>query len=442
MWRGHDVTYSELGALITDKQSRIATNTARITELEALIVDKQNRIAALNPDTRAARIAELEALIITHQERIESLTTRNGELTALITAHETRITGLNTRNTELAALITVHETRVTELTDRNAELASLITGHEERSIFLGQRNEVLTTQRETFQAELDALLATGCNDPAAGSNVTFLHSDHLGRPKFATNANGDIVWDEGITTPFGIQITAMAAQTQALMFPGQYEDLETTGAGVTLSHNWHRTYDPMLGRYLQSDPIGLAGGLNRYAYVGGNPNSLVDPTGEIGIVGALVSIGTGFIISKLTGCDYTLQDALLDGALGFIGGGGISKLNKLYRINKAHKIARGRNLTRNPKASKGIEEYVGPGSNRARERMSIKHRPAVQAKGKHSQYPRIEWRTGRNTWKDPFSGKLGGPTDYRISHVPLEPKWVEPAAGAVIGAGRNLACEC
>ena len=71
----------------------------------------------------------------------------------------------------------------------------------------------------------------------------------------------------------------MAAQTQALMFPGQYEDLETTGTGVTLSHNWHRTYDPALGRYLQSDPIGLAGGLNRYAYVGGNPVIWVDPTG-------------------------------------------------------------------------------------------------------------------------------------------------------------------
>ncbi|WP_026942737.1 RHS repeat-associated core domain-containing protein [Hellea balneolensis] len=135
------------------------------------------------------------------------------------------------------------------------------------------------------------MLATGCNDPAAGSNVTFLHSDHLGRPKFATNADGDIVWDEGITTPFGIQITAMAAQTQALMFPGQYQDLETTGAGVTLSHNWHRTYDPMLGRYLQSDPIGLAGGLNRYAYVGGNPVSFVDPSGLILplIVGGIIT---------------------------------------------------------------------------------------------------------------------------------------------------------
>lgn len=58
------------------------------------------------------------------------------------------------------------------------------------------------------------------------------------------------------------------------MFPGQYADEE-----IALSHNWHRTYDPALGRYLQADPIGLAGGLNRYAYVGGNPTGYVDPNG-------------------------------------------------------------------------------------------------------------------------------------------------------------------
>lgn len=108
-----------------------------------------------------------------------------------------------------------------------------VSEHEERVVFLTERNSVLTQQRSDFEAELQALLETDCNEPpVTGSNVTFLHSDHLGRPKFATNANGEVVWDEGITTPFGVQITALAAQTQALMFPGQYQDLEPKLADV------------------------------------------------------------------------------------------------------------------------------------------------------------------------------------------------------------------
>ena len=89
-----------------------------------------------------------------------------------------------------------------------------------------------------------------------------------------TDTNGAVLWDGGITTPFGVSLATMGALTQNLMFPGQYRDTETG-----YDDNWHRTYDPALGRYLQADPIGLAGGLNRYAYVGGNPVSNVDPTG-------------------------------------------------------------------------------------------------------------------------------------------------------------------
>ena len=61
---------------------------------------------------------------------------------------------------------------------------------------------------------------------------------------------------------------------QSLRLPGQIEDEETG-----LHYNYFRYYDLSTGRYITSDPIGLAGGLNTYTYVGGNPLYLVDPLG-------------------------------------------------------------------------------------------------------------------------------------------------------------------
>ena len=62
--------------------------------------------------------------------------------------------------------------------------------------------------------------------------------------------------------------------TYSLRFPGQFFDKETN-----LHYNYYRDYDPVTGRYVESDLVGLAGGVNTYAYALGNPLSFTDPNG-------------------------------------------------------------------------------------------------------------------------------------------------------------------
>jgi len=102
--------------------------------------------------------------------------------------------------------------------------------------------------------------------------LTYLHVDHLGTPRYATNTAGTSVWTwvndaYGVSTPTG-------TVTVNLRMPGQYYDSESGNF-----YNWNRYYNPRIGRYISPDPIGQEGGLNLFSYVGQSPVMGVDPWG-------------------------------------------------------------------------------------------------------------------------------------------------------------------
>lgn len=158
-----------------------------------------------------------------------------------------------------------------------------------------------------------------------GSNIYIVHSDHLGIPQAITDQNQQMVWKADYE-PFGEATITGSSITYNLRFPGQYYDQETN-----IFNNYMREYDSNIGRYIESDPLGINGGHNTYGYVFQNPLKSVDPTGLVKWTGARLTVNYGFALGGIANlflltseckCGKKINVSVTASALGIVFGGG------------------------------------------------------------------------------------------------------------------------
>lgn len=166
------------------------------------------------------------------------------------------------------------------------------------------------TQKEYIWAgDIPVMLRVYATAGVTSTAVTYnIYTDHLNTPRVVTDLSNHVVWTwnpdvygNGQPTETGVSMN--------LRFPGQYYDAESG-----LHYNAARYYNPATGRYTQSDPIGLAGGINTYGYVSGDPLNYSDPEGLL--AQGIVDFGAGMGDVLLLGQGQRLRDLLgVDGGV-------------------------------------------------------------------------------------------------------------------------------
>jgi len=155
--------------------------------------------------------------------------------------------------------------------------------YDEQGRLIGEYDQSGNLIQETVWLDdlpIATLRPTGTGNPTPIA-VYYVHADHLGSPRAITRPSDDqVVWRWDNDEPFGSNPanenpTGQGNFRYDLRFAGQQYDAETG-----TYYNMARDYDPTVGRYTTSDPVGLRGGLNTYAYVHADPIRLIDPTGR------------------------------------------------------------------------------------------------------------------------------------------------------------------
>ncbi len=202
--------------------------------------------------------------------------------------HTTSYSDVTARYNDAGRLQTVTRNGVTETLTYNAlgqrietaggPAGTVLYWYDEQGHLLGEYDGSGNLIEETVWLG-DIPVATLRPKTGGGVDIFYVHTDHLNTPRAVTRPSDNMLMWTWYSDPFGTDAAnenPAGAGTFAynLRFPGQVFDGQ---AG--LHANWKRDYDPAVGRYTESDPIGLHAGVNTYAYVASDPISDVDPTG-------------------------------------------------------------------------------------------------------------------------------------------------------------------
>ncbi|NID15497.1 RHS repeat-associated core domain-containing protein [Luteibacter yeojuensis] len=169
-----------------------------------------------------------------------------------------------------------------------------------------------------------------------GTKVYYVEPDHLGTPRAVIDpARNATVWRwRPSDDPFGTAPPDEDPDGDGarfvfdLRFPGQRYDAVTG-----LHYNYRRDYDPEAGRYIQVDPIGLAGGINPYLYGSGSPLRYTDPLGLYAGIDDLVFTTGGALVGVIGQGFSDLLSGRLSGWEDYAGsaiGGAVSGEALLY----------------------------------------------------------------------------------------------------------------
>jgi RHS repeat-associated protein len=164
-----------------------------------------------------------------------------------------------------------------QMIEKNVGGTATLLVYDEAGHLLGEYSSTGSIIQETIWLG-DIPVAT-LRPNGSGVIVDYVHADQINSPRMVTRSSDNAIlwrWD---ADPYGSALPNQNPQNLGafvynLRFPGQYYQAETG-----LMYNYMRDYDPATGRYLQSDPIGLTGGINTYTYAKSTPMMRADPSG-------------------------------------------------------------------------------------------------------------------------------------------------------------------